>query len=104
MVRLEVLGDEELARELEELLVLTGIVEAPDETGSPPGLPSGRRNETPGMTPELAARIGRAAEELEGRLELMRDDLLGLELARRKLLELAGQSGRGPGWVRPDFR
>ena len=97
MVRLEVLGDDELARELEELLVLTGIAEVPDETGSPPGLPSGRRNEPPEMTPELVARVRRAAEGLESRIELMRDDLLGLELARRRLLELLEQREQGSG-------
>lgn len=97
MVRLEVLGDDDLARELEKLLVLTGIAEMPDETSSPPGLPSGRRNEPPEMTPELAVRIARTAEELGARIEAMRDDLLGLELARRRLLELVGHRGRGRG-------
>lgn len=95
MVRLEVLGDDELARELGELLVLTGIAEVPDETGSPPGLPSGRRNEPPEMTPELALRVRRAAEELGDRIGAMRDDLLGLELAHRNLSELIDNRGQG---------
>lgn len=94
-IRLELLNNDKLARELNELLILTGIVEIPDENSSPPGLPSGERNEPPG-TPlgnspsdaELAARIEQAVEELGSHIEMMRDDLLGLELAHRKLFEL----------------
>ena len=40
-IRLKLLGDDKLARELNELLILTGVVEIPDENSSPPGLSSG---------------------------------------------------------------
>lgn len=88
MVRLEVLGDERLERELRELLVLTGIAEIPDERSSPPGLPSGSRNEPPEMDARLASRIEQAARRLGGHVAVMREDLLALETAREKLLGL----------------
>lgn len=88
IIRPEVLGDERLARELEELLVLTGIVEIPDETSSPRGLPSGRRNDPPEIDAALAARIERAVERLGSHIEVARQDLSGLETAHRKLSEL----------------
>ena len=75
-IRLEALGDERLVRELKELLVLTGIIEAPKE---PPGA---------SLDPEIAARIERVVEDLGSRIEIMRDDLLGLESAHQKLAEL----------------
>lgn len=96
-IRLELLGNDKLARELNELLILTGVVEIPDENSSPPGLPSGARNEPPEapLDSELAARIERAVEQLGMHIEMMRDDLLGLERAHRKLFELIDDSGQG---------
>ena len=99
MIRPERCGDEMLARELGELLVLTGIAEIPDEDSAPPGLPSGRRNRPleRQLDPELAARIERAAGRLGSRIGLLREDLSGLELAHRKLLELLEQGRRDRG-------
>ena len=84
-IRLELLGDDKLARELNELLILTGIVETPDENSFPPGLSYGERNEPPkaplGSPPSdarLAARIECAVEQLGMHIEMMRDDLLGV--------------------------
>ena len=99
-IQLELLGDDKLARELNELLILTGAVKipkggSPDENSSPPGLPSGKRNEPPeaplGSPPldsELAARLERAVEQLGMHIETMRDDLLGLERAHRMLFRV----------------
>lgn len=87
-IRLELLDNDKLARELNELLVLTGIVEIPDENSSPPGLPSGERNEPPELDGELTARIEQAVEQLGMLIETMHEDLLGLERAHRKLFEL----------------
>lgn len=97
VIRLERLEDDRLARELEELLVLTGIAEIPDKNSNPPGLPSGRRNEPPEapLDAELEARIERAVADLGGCIGLLRDDLAGLEMARRRLRELLEQRGRG---------
>lgn len=94
-IRLELLGNDKLARELNELLILTGIMEIPDENSSPPGLPSGERNEPPELGDEIAARIEWAVEELGSHIEMMRDDLLGLELAHRKLFELIDDEEQG---------
>lgn len=92
---LELLGNDKLAHELNELLTLTGIVEipkgaSPDENSSPPGLPSGERNEPPEapLDAKLATRMEQAVEQLGMHIEMMRDDLLGLERAHRKLFEL----------------
>lgn len=89
-IRLELLDNDKLARELNELLILTGIVEIPDENSSPPGLPFGERNEPPEapLDDQLAARIERAVEQLGMHIEMMRDDLLGLERAHRMLFGL----------------
>ncbi|MGF1472943.1 MAG: Clp protease N-terminal domain-containing protein [Rubrobacteraceae bacterium] len=89
-IRLELLDNDKLARELNELLILTGIVEIPDENSSPPGLPSGQRNEPPEapMDDSLHARIERAVEQLGIHIEMMRDDRLGLERAHRMLFGL----------------
>ena len=104
-IQLELLGDDKLARELNELLILTGAVKipkggSPDENSSPPGLPSGKRNEPPeaplGSPPldsELAARLERAVEQLGMHIETMRDDLLGLERAHRMLFKLIDEGG-----------
>ena len=75
-IRLEVLDDERLARELRKLLALTGIMEVPEK------LPEAS------LDPEVAARIERAVEDLGSRIEMIRDDLWGLESAHQKLAEL----------------
>ena len=94
-IRPELLGDDKLARELNELLILTGVVEIPDENSSPPGLPSGERNEPPEapLDDQLAARIERAVEQLGMHIEMMRDDLLGLERAHRMLFKMIDEGG-----------
>ena len=95
-IRLELLGDDRLARELNELLVLTGVVETPDENSSPQGLPSGERNDPPEapLDSELATRIKRAVEQLGMHIEMMRDDLLALERGHRMLFELINDRGK----------
>ena len=99
-IRLDLLDDERFAKELEELLILTGVVEISqggpqDKNSSPPGLPSGERNEPPKapLDSELAANIEQAVEQLGMHVEMMREDLLGLERAHRMLFELIEAGG-----------
>jgi hypothetical protein len=98
-IRLELLDDERFARELEDLLVLTDIVEIPDQKRFSPGLPSGERNEPPAapLDDSLHARIEQVVEQLGMHIEMMREDLLGLERAHRMLFELLDQTEQGKG-------
>ena len=83
------------ARELKDLLVLTGVGEIPDENSSPPGLPFGERNEPPEapLDDQLAARVERVVEQLGMHIEMMREDLRGLERAHRMLFGLIDEGG-----------